>query len=112
MVKQKSFDPKDLIQPNSFVEISTGALLEKGIEQGELIYVSNLQAFPIDENDLYTQRLHVVGHRYLGQGLVKTDEILLLDPNDVKKIKARKNKKLIKAFTDAYFDRPKDEVLN
>lgn len=112
MVKQKSFDPSKLIQPNTFVAVSTGALEEKGILQGDLIYVSNLQALPMSEDDLYTQRLHIVGHKYLGNGLIDTTQIMLFDPNDVSKVKSKLNKKLLKKFTDVYFERPKDEVLN
>lgn len=112
MVKPKTFDPSDLIQPNSFVEINTGALVDKGVVQGELIYVAALQALPIDENDLYTQKLHIVGHRYLGDGLLDTEQMLLLNPSDCDKIKSKKNKKLLKRVSDVYSDRAPDEVLN
>lgn len=100
----KTFDADKLIQKHTFVEVSTDKLVDDGLTIGDRVYVVNLQALPKDEDDLYNQRLHIVGHKYLTKGEVDTTRILIIDPSNLIKISDKKNKALVRRLESRYLN--------
>lgn len=98
----KTFDPSKLIQRNSFVEVTSDKLKEDGLETGDLVFVANMQALPISEDDLYNQRLHIIGHKHIGKGQLDTTKALIIDPRNLVKLPEAKNKALMRRLEARY----------
>lgn len=101
MVK-KTFDHKQLIQPNTFIKVKGNGLESDELYAGDLLYVANLKALPFDENDLYLQRLYISGHRAMKSGKIDTSEVLIVDPRNFDKVTPARNKRLL-AKMEAYY---------
>lgn len=96
---------RKLIAPNSFVSVKGNALEKDELYAGDLLYVIKLTPLPIDKDDLYMQRLHVLAHRAMGKGEVDASEALLIDPKDLVQLPAKANKTYMKAFEKFYSEK-------
>lgn len=92
----------DFIQKHTFVEVSTDNLHDDGLSKGDFIYVVNMQALPVSEEDVYLQKLHIIGHRYEGKGRIDTTKILVVNPDNLKKIGKKLNRIMITKFEKSY----------
>ena len=89
----KHLDTSSMIRPNEFVVCSTKSLEENGVYKGSFLYVLNMQALPVDESDLYLQRLHAICHRVNSVGTLDTGDVLVIDANNLERMSKNKNDK-------------------
>ena len=86
----------DLIRPFTFVVINHDELnKEHGIVQGDTLFVASAQAFPLSEDDPYTQRIFLFAQR------LKEDELIddeggfyVIDPKSVNNLSKEENDRL------------------
>jgi hypothetical protein len=81
-----------MIHPFEFAEIITDKLEKDGLHQYDLVFVANMQAFPIDKNDPYLQRLHAFVHPWTGdEDLIDLTKIIVIDPVNLKRLTNEEN---------------------
>lgn len=87
----------DFIQPNEFVRVKTDDYVEYDIHKGQYVFVTNLQAFPLNKEDVYLQRLYGICMKVDKDNHIVTDEgVYIMNPNNLKKIGLKKQKMLHK----------------
>ena len=82
------------IHDNDFCEVVTDKFVEEGVKRGRLVYIAGHRAFPISENDPYTQRIKLLVHLLeddhvkpaLGLYIMDPDSLLKLDDNRIKSL--------------------------
>ncbi len=90
-------DTSKLIRTGDFCEIVSDKFEEEaGVKRGHMVYVAGHKALPESENDPYTQRIKFFVNLVSIDGHVDGTKLYLLDPRSLLKVKAGKQKKLLK----------------
>lgn len=99
-------DIKNLIKTGDFCEITTDQFIHEDVKRGQLVYVAGAKAFPITEEDPYTQRIKLYVHRLVDE-VVQTQNLYLMDPASVTKASKSRQKKLTKKL----FEQVKEQLV-
>lgn len=77
----------DLIKPFTFVTINHNELEEEhGVKEGDLLFVAAAQAFPISEDDPYTQRIFIFVQKTIDGMIDDESGIYVIDPKSVNNV--------------------------
>lgn len=106
----------DLIKQNDFCYINTYKLEGEGFNMGQRVYVAGSAALPIDEDDLYLQRIYVYVHLIDNKDdvLSLNPQLYVIDPRSLTKCKKNETKRLtkwIKEMMEAMIEK-EDETIN
>jgi hypothetical protein len=84
-----------LIKADDFCEVVTDNLEKDGIKRGQRVFIAGSRAFPISEEDPYTQRIKFFAHILLDTKTMEYDpRLFLLDPRSIQKLKKKEQQKL------------------
>jgi hypothetical protein len=106
MARAKPLNTKKLIRPGDFVEVCTDNLVEDDILRGDQFYVANMQSFPVSKEDLYMQRLLILGHKVQPDYKLDTTQLVTIDPGNLKKLPKAKQKFLYSQVEAHYLPQP------
>jgi hypothetical protein len=84
------------INPMEFVKIVNDKLEADGLATGSTVFVANVKAFPITEEDPWTQRIKLVVHKMEGDYINTAAGFFLIDPASVEKLSSEENLRLYK----------------
>lgn len=94
------------IRNGDFCEVVTDKFaVEHGVKRGRLVYVAGHRAFPLSENDPYTQRIKFMVHLLEDDKVKPMLGLFFMDPDSIQKVDEGKQKaltdKMRKDFDDA-----------
>lgn len=82
-----------LIKPFTFVAITHNKLEEEhGIKQGDIMFVASAKAFPISEDDPYTQRILFFVQKTVDEKIDDESGFFLVDPVSIENIDPEEHK--------------------
>lgn len=77
----------DYINQGDFCFVQVDHLEEHGLAKGGLCFVAGMRAFPITEEDPYTQRIQCLVHRCNDGGEIDMEAgFFVVDPDSLKKV--------------------------
>lgn len=82
------------INPMEFVKIVNDKLEADGLPTGSIVFVANVKAFPMTEEDPWTQRIKLVIHKMEGDYIDTKAGFFLIDPASVEKLPKEENDRL------------------
>lgn len=74
------------LRPMEFVRITNDKLEKDGLPTGSLVFIGNLKAFPVSEEDPWTQRIKLLVHKTVDDYIDTSTGIYIIDPASVEKI--------------------------
>lgn len=83
----------DYIKPLDFVKAKDDHLAKEGIDKNAIIFVAAVKAFPISEEDPYTQRVKLLVQLVVDNH-IQTDKLFAIDPDSVQKVSVVQQRKL------------------
>jgi hypothetical protein len=91
-----SFNPDDLIQPMTFAYVNTDKFVEEQVNKGDVVFVMAAQAFPVSEEDPYTQRIKLFV-QLVHDDYIDTDgKVYVMDPTSLTNLDKEENDRLYK----------------
>lgn len=85
----------DLIRPFTFVSITHSEHEEDhSIKEGDTLFVAAAQAFPVSEEDPYTQRVFMFVQKMVGDMIDDEAGIFVMDPHSLKNVSKEENDRL------------------
>lgn len=85
----------DLIRPFTFVSITHSEHEEEfSIKEGDTLFVAAAQAFPVSEEDPYTQRVFMFVQKMVGDMIDDEAGIFVMDPHSLKNVSKEENDRL------------------
>lgn len=82
-----------MIKPFTFVAINHDKLKEEyGIGKGDVVFVAALKAFPISEEDIYTQRIYLFIQKLIDEKIDDESGVFMIDPSTVDQIDPEEHK--------------------
>lgn len=88
----------DYIYPMDFVRATRDVTSTEDndvlISNGELLFISGAKAFPLEENDPYTQRVKFFVHKMNGDDIDVEGGLFVVDPFSLVKISKEENERL------------------
>lgn len=92
-------DVAHLIQQGDFCEIVSTEFKDDGLKRGNYVFVAGQRAFPISEDDMYTQRIVFMCHKCNRKGVLDMEAgFFLIDPASLMKLPEDKQEKLYAGF--------------
>lgn len=83
----------DLIKPFTFVKINHNKLQEEyGLAEGDVVFVASAKAFPISEDDPYTQRILFFVQKTKDEKIDDESGVYVLDPVSLSHIDPEEHK--------------------
>jgi hypothetical protein len=99
------------ITDGDFCEIVSDKFVEHGVKRGRVVWIAGHRAFPIAENDPYTQRIKFMVHLTEDQHVKPALGLFIMDPDSLFKL-LPKDQAILKEIMDADFDKPADASVN
>lgn len=84
------------INPMEFVRITNDKLEADGLVNGSTVFVANVKAFPMTEEDPWTQRIKLIVHKTENDYIDTKGGFFLIDPSSVEKLPQEENDRLYK----------------
>lgn len=92
-------DTSHLIGQGDFCEIVSTEFKDDGLKRGNYVFVAGQRAFPISEEDMYTQRIVFLCHKCDRKGeLDMKAGFYLIDPNSLLKLPEDKQERMYEVF--------------
>ena len=110
MTTSKPFVIDNMIKPGDFVEV--GEDTKSDFDPGTLMWVINMQAFPISEEDIYLQRLYAICHTVNPDFTMDTTTGVVLDPQHLVLLDEEKQERYYNLMNVHYLPQPEQEVVN
>lgn len=82
------------INPMEFVRITNDKLEADGLANGSTVFVANVKAFPMTEDDPWTQRIKLIVHKMENDYINTAAGFFLIDPSSVEKLPKEENSRL------------------
>ena len=82
------------INPMEFVRITNDKLEADGLVNGSTVFVANVKAFPMTEEDPWTQRIKLIIHKMENDYINTGAGFFLIDPASVEKLPQEENERL------------------
>lgn len=90
-----------IVFPMDFVRITNDKLADDGLFLDDLVFVQHTKAFPVSEEDPYTQRVKFVVRRVESiDEVFLSENAFMIDPNSVERISDEGNAKLFKILEE------------
>lgn len=87
---------------NNFVRLNTDKHEKIGLEKGQLLVIAAAKAYPLSEEDPYTQRVMFFTQKIVDGVLNINDKIFVLDPSSIDYVGDEENNALfVQVFTPA-----------
>lgn len=88
-------EASEYIRPFTFVTINHNEHEEDhSIKEGDILFVAAAQAFPVSEEDPYTQRVFMFVQKMAGDMIDDEAGIFVMDPHSLKNISKEENDRL------------------
>lgn len=94
----------EFVKVGDFCEVAVDTWTEQGLEKGAVVFIAQLKPLPLDEEDMYLQRIYV-GVHFTEDYSIKLPLIYLMDPRDLVKVD-EETLKIYKNQMEIDFDRP------
>lgn len=100
--KKMKFNPEDLIFPMTFVSVNTDKFEKEdgGIKKGDILFVAGDKAFPVSEEDPYTQRVFLYVQPVKEDHIDTSKGFYIIDPISVTNLPAEENERLLKILQE------------
>jgi hypothetical protein len=90
-----------VVFPMDFVRITNDKLADDGLFLDDIVFVQHTKAFPLTEEDPYTQRVKFIVRRVTSVDKVElSDNAFMIDPASVERISDEGNVKLFKLLEE------------
>lgn len=88
-------DSSEYIKPFTFVTINHNDLAEEhGIKEGDTLFVAGAKAFPLTEDDPYTQRVFMFVQKMAGDMIDDEGGFFVMDPHSLSNVSKEENDRL------------------
>ncbi len=86
------------IKTGDFCKLVTDKFADIGVKRGHLVYVAGHKAFPISEEDPYTQRIKFFVNLYNPHTYDMGKELHLMDANSIQSVPEDEQKALLEEY--------------